>query len=71
MKLLNILSLLDFDRKKYIVKFNDEILAMPEDVDKHMYDTVIKIEPQHNSYCHRSYVLITLEPDIYWDLYNR
>ena len=70
MKLVDILSLLEFKKDKYIIKFNDDVLAMPEDIDKHMYDTVIKIEPEHNSYCHKSYVLITLEPNIYWEYYN-
>ena len=70
MKLVDIVSLLNFEKDKYIVMFNDGVLSMPEDIEKHMYDTVVNIEPEHNSYCNRSYVVITLETDIYWDIHN-
>lgn len=69
MKLIDILSLLpNWDTKYYIVKFNDEVLIGEEEIGKHHYDIVESIKPEHNSYNNRSYILITLQPDIYYGL---
>lgn len=67
MKLCDILSLLPaWDSKYYIVKWMDKIL-FGEELEQHMYDKVLQITPEHNSYDTRSYILVELEPDIYWE----
>ena len=68
MKLVEILSLLpEWNTKYFIVKFNDDVL-FGEELDEHMYDIVKEIKPEHNSYNNRSYIVITLQPDIYYGL---
>jgi hypothetical protein len=65
MKLVEILGLLDFNTKSYVVKFNNKELSKDE-IDTHMYDYVVKLEPKVKD--NEGYLLITLEDDIYWDI---
>lgn len=68
-KLIDILSLLpSWETKYYVVKFNDKVLIDNEEIEKHQYDVIESIVPKHNSYDGTSYILITLEPDIYYGL---
>lgn len=65
MKLVEILGLLHFNTKSYVVRFNNKELSKDE-IDTHMYDYVVKLEPKVKD--NVGYLLITLEDDIYWDI---